>query len=72
MISDQLSLTLTLDDSALFSNYIIAQENKLAVAALKSLAEPDRGRVEDFIYLWGYISMVNFAHSFKGIALPVH
>ncbi len=53
MISDQLSLALTLDDSALFSNYIIAQENKLAVAALKSLAEPDRGRVEDFIYLWG-------------------
>lgn len=53
MISDQLSLALTLDESSLFSNFIVAQENKLAVAALKSLADPERGRAGEFIYLWG-------------------
>ena len=53
MISDQLSLALALDESALFSNFIVATENQLAVEALKSLALPDGHISEQFVYLWG-------------------
>ena len=47
----QLPLGLALDDSALFSNFLVADDNALAIASLKGVGLGDSS--ERFVYLWG-------------------
>jgi len=49
--TDQLTLGLALDDSAVFANYFPCDGNALALAKLTSVGLDGKGA--DFIFLWG-------------------